>query len=294
MSGPSRLPHRSLRVGTVPYLVGRPLDWGLENEPGIEIVRRAPAELVAGLRARELDVALVSSIELFRQPGYRYLANVAVSGAGFVGSVQVFLRRPLECVRSVALDPSSHAAAALVRVLLREPVRGFPHPESPDGAPSDMIEEREFIDVAPGQDPRAAGTDAWLRIGDAALREYLAPDAPPVFNPSAEWYRRTGLPFVFALWIVREDVIVDPHLEAFARARKTGLGRLEELARNASQAWGLAFEDCQKYLARECRYDPGRDLERALFAFRDAAAREGLCRADLQPTAIALEGEHVS
>ena len=83
---------RDLRVGSVPYLVGRPLDLGLEREPGIRYERRVPAELVEGLRRGELDAALVSSIELFRAPGYRYLAPFAVSGAGPVGSVQVFLR----------------------------------------------------------------------------------------------------------------------------------------------------------------------------------------------------------
>ena len=71
-----------LRVGTVPYLVGRPLDEALEDEPGIDVVRAVPAELVRGLRDGSLDVALVSSIELFRRPGYRYLDGLAVSGEG--------------------------------------------------------------------------------------------------------------------------------------------------------------------------------------------------------------------
>ncbi|MFT5150919.1 MAG: hypothetical protein ACI841_000903, partial [Planctomycetota bacterium] len=39
-----------LRVGSVPYLVGRPLDLGLEREPGIEFMRAVPARLVDGLR----------------------------------------------------------------------------------------------------------------------------------------------------------------------------------------------------------------------------------------------------
>src|SRR5690242_8418883 len=109
---------RPLKVGTVPYLVGRPLDCELEREPGFEVARRVPAELVRGLRSGELDVALVSSVELFRRPGYRYVDHVAVSGEGDVASVQVFLRKPIEEVERVALDPASQAAATLTRVLL--------------------------------------------------------------------------------------------------------------------------------------------------------------------------------
>ena len=41
-----------------------------------------------------------------------------------------------------------------------------------------------------------------------------------------------------------------------------------------------------RYLAEECRYDPGPKLEPALLAYRDAAAAIGLCRGDLAPEAI--------
>ena len=103
------MPTVPLRVGSVPYLVGRPLDDGLERESGIECSRRVPSELVEGLRSGALDVALVSSIELFRQPGYRYLDVLAIAGRGHVGSVQLFLRRPLAQVRTIALEPAPAA-----------------------------------------------------------------------------------------------------------------------------------------------------------------------------------------
>jgi chorismate dehydratase len=261
-----------LRVGSVPYLVGRPLDFGLEREEGIVVSRRVPSELVRALRAGDLDVALVSSIELFRRPGYRYLDGLAVSGEGSVASVQVFLRKPLPDVRRIALDPSSEAAATLVRVLLTE---------------KDV--EREFVDVAIGSDPSRASADAWLEIGDPALRRALSPGAPPAFNPSREWTARTGLPFVFAVWIVRPGAILRPnHVEAFARARSRGAERIDELAGEASGIWNLPREACWKYLAEECRYDPGPKLRTALLAFRDAAAARGLCRGDLAPDAVAV------
>lgn len=274
-------PTGTLRVGTVPYLVGRPLDCGLEHVPGIELVRRVPSELVTALRERTLDVALVSSIELFRRPGYRYLADLAVSGAGFVGSVQVFLRKPLADVASIALDPASRTAAALVQVLLAEPA----------------VERRapvRFVDVLPGSDPKDAPTDAWLAIGDAALRQTLAPGAPNSFNPSAAWFERTGLPFVFALWIVRPGVVLEPsHIAAFAGARARGVAQIEDLALRASREWSLPLHACRKYLTQECCYESGPELERALFLFRDRAGALGLCEKDLAPTAIPGAAQHV-
>jgi chorismate dehydratase len=283
MRGAHSAAHRDLRVGSVPYLVGRPLDCGLADEPGIEYVQRVPAQLVSGLRAGDLDVALVSSIELFREPGYRYLADLAVAGSGFVASVQVFLRRPVDEVRTLALDPASRTAATLVRVLFAERERESKHVAT------------EFFEIAEGEDPREARADAWLAIGDRALREYLAPDAPPVFNPSQEWFARTRIPFLFAVWIVRPGVALSAaHLAAFARARERGRERVRELADEASRNWRLPLAACRKYLLEECRYDPGTEMEHSLFLFRDRAAALGLCRGDLRPTAIAIGAQHVA
>jgi chorismate dehydratase len=253
----------TLRVGSVPYLVGRPLDLGLGEEPHIQLIYAVPAELVRMLRAGELDVALVSSIELFRQPGYRFIPGIAVSGFGAVDSVQLFLRKPLALTRSVALDPSSRTAACLVQVLLSQS----------EAAPP------TFVEVSPGEDPRESPTDAWLRIGDPALKETYAPDAPLIFNPSKVWNERTGLPFVFAPWIVAPGVDIEPHLAAFARARLRGERSIESLAREA-------LAHCVRYLAEQCNYEPGAPMQEALFAFRDAAAAIGLCDAQHAPRPI--------
>jgi len=270
-----------LRVGTVPYLVGRPLDAGLADEAGVELVRAVPAKLVEGLREGALDVALVSSIELFRRPGYRYLDQLAVAGRGHVGSVQMFLRQPLARVRRIALDPASRTAAALVKTLLHEDSTVRPA-EAPARTP-------EFVEVALGEDPQEVEADAWLRIGDAALRAALAPETPPTFNPSAAWARATGLPFVFAVWIVRAGVEIEPHVGAFLRARQRGRAELDEQVRAAAEAWALPPEACRRYLADECEYEPGPALGAALAAFRAAAAPLALCDGDLSPQPIGLQ-----
>ena len=150
--------HPVLRVGSVPYLVARPLDSGLAEEPGIQLSHDVPGRLVERLRAGEIDVALVSSIELFRRPGYRYVDGLAVSGNGFVASVQVFLKKPLDEVRTIALDPASRASSTLVQVVL-----------------ADRTSPPEALDTPVGVDPRTVDADAWLRIGDRALREYHEP-----------------------------------------------------------------------------------------------------------------------
>ena len=191
-------------------------------------------------------------------------------------SVQVFRRTALCELRTLALDPASRAAATLVQIVL--PRR--------TGAPV------EFLATELGTDPRAVrGADGWLRIGDAALRETFAEDAPETFNPSAAWAEDTGLPFVFAVGVVRPGVALSPeHLAAFARAHARGVASLEALALEGSTAWQLELEHCRHYLLEECCFDVGADTAPALAAFRAAAAALDLCEAGLTPPALELPG----
>lgn len=266
-----------LRLGTVPYRVARPLDDGLERDPSVELVRDVPARLIASLRAGALDVALVSAVELFRQPGYRFLDGWAVAGRGRVSSVQVFLRRPVESVESVALDPASRAGAALTEVVW------------PGKRP-------RFLPVEPGADPRAAAADAWLRIGDDALRETYEPGARPTFNPAERWRAETGLCFPFAVWVVRPGVDPEPAVAACARARARGAARLSAFADEVVASLGVPPAAARRYFEEEIDYTPGAELGPALAAFQRRAAALGLARADLAPVAVptpaAKEGAH--
>ena len=127
---------------------------------------------------------------------------------------------------------------------------------------------------------------AWLRIGDTCMREYLAPDAPQVLNPSEEWREMTGLPFVFALWVIRPGVDVNPYLSAFTQAFIRGQSRLDDLAREAAHAWGVPNGATRRYLFEECSYDLGERMAPSLFAFRDEAAKLDLAAAELNPEPI--------
>jgi chorismate dehydratase len=262
-------PPGTLRVGSVPYLVARPLNLGLEREPGIELSFDVPATLSAELRAGRLDVALVSSIELFRHAGSSYLPGLGVCGEGYVSSVQLFLHTELEDVRSVALDPASRTAQTLVQVLAAEDM------SLPRGL--------AFHEVPLGVDPRTAPladtglpADAFLRIGDRALAEHLT-EGLAHYNPSAAWAHLTGLPFVFAAWIARAGIDLEPHRTAFERAATRGAEAATRLAREAAADWRLDPAVVEHYLTEEChfRIDPTRQAA-ALEAFGARARRLGL------------------
>ncbi len=231
-----------LRLGTVPYLAARPCLGGLDDDPRFALVRATPAELVDSLRAGDFDAALVSSIEAFQRPGYRFVPSVAIAADGDVRSVLLFARRPVARCRTLALDPASRTGAALARIAIHA-VAG----EAP-----------RCIEVSRGADPAGAGADAWLRIGDAALREGRARRGSEVevVDLAALWKSITGLPFVFALWLVGPGAPVRPeHAAALRAARDRGCAERPRLARAAAAELGMPEEEVRSYLVDACRYD---------------------------------------
>ncbi|MCI0585432.1 MAG: menaquinone biosynthesis protein [Planctomycetes bacterium] len=258
-----------LRVGAPPYLVARPLIDGLDEEPGVRLVLDVPSRLVRGLRDGSLDVALASSVELFRRPGTTYIPRLCIGADGEVGSVILHARRSWGEIRSVALDTSSRSAAALVRILLDE---WNPHP----------VEER---DLPGGVDGAALGVDAFLRIGDAALFG-PTPEGFEAIDLAGAWKDLTGLPFVFALWIVRPGASPDLLAPPLHRAAERGLARRARLADEAARERGADPAILRRYLLEVCRYDldaPG--MLEGLSAFRDREVARGAPIPPAEPAA---------
>lgn len=199
----------SIRIGGVPYGVGAPLLAGLAQDPAVTLVQAPPTRLIAQLRAGELDVALVSSIEAVRQPGYRVVAGLGIAARRQVRSVRAFLRR--DClVRTVGIDEGSATSVALLQLLLKHPHRALA-PRWPS-----------FEPIGPTRFPDALPQDLVLLIGDAGLQ--ADPGERHVWDLAWEWRQWTGLPFVFAVWLLRPEVDPDAVLPSLRAAR--GRGRI--------------------------------------------------------------------
>ena len=169
-----------VRLGCVKYLNARPLIHGWEGE----VVFDHPSALCRELATGQLDVALVSSFEYLRNPIYSVVDGVAIASNGPVYSVVVAHLRATEELREIVIDPASQTSVNLLQCLLAE-----------RGLGTKLIREGE-IDQTRGQ----------LLIGDQAIRfrETADPDCH-LFDLGAAWKEMTGLPFVYALWLVRPE-----------------------------------------------------------------------------------------
>lgn len=251
-----------LRFGAVSYLNTKPLietlaehldDWG-------SLRLDLPSRLAADLAAGQLDVALIPSVEYFRnQASYQIISTAAIACRGPVWSVRVLSRVPMRQVKTLALDEGSRTSAAMAQVLLSEM-----HGLRPQTVPFPIGSEPDDIDA-----------DALLMIGDRAMHPARG-TYREIWDLGDRWCRWTELPFVFAMWVARKDTVTDPATakrvnEALNRSRDQGIERFEEIAKREAAGQGLTNEDLYRYFAENLHFHLGPGERSGLETFRQKA-----------------------
>ena len=232
-----------LRVGCVQYLNAKPLIVPYDGP----VLFEHPARLADMLAAGEVDVALVPAFEALRQPLLPIVDGVAIASRGPVYSVFLAHCGPLAGIRSVSLDPASRTSNSLARCILAEFHSLTPACDTSDAPPS-------------------AGRGRLL-IGNQAIRFREQPhEGVEYLDLGDEWLRQTGLPFVFAVWQIRQDVESPCCVARALRAVKTaGLKRVREIAR-LQRDFDPVF--AERYLTDYIRFDMGAEEKAGLNLFR--------------------------
>ncbi|MEO6724796.1 MAG: menaquinone biosynthesis protein [Blastocatellia bacterium] len=229
----------------------------------------APSRCAVMLAAGQCEIALIPIIEYQRIPGLRIIPDIAVASKRQVRSVLLAARCPLKDVRRVTLDPSSRTSQALVRILLARHYNV--HPVFTQRAPDAKVELLEAGDAA-------------LIIGDPAMRLVASArrcgeqHGVQIYDLAEEWQTMTGLPFVFAVWAVRESVCEQEQMVArdFLAAKQEGLGMLEEIAAQYAVELELRQDDLLGYLQNNVNYDLDKENIAGMQCYFDQAKELGL------------------
>ena len=249
---------RGLRIGCVRYLNSRPL---IEPYDG-PVVLDHPSALAAALERGEMDVALVPVFEALRLPGYFAVDGVSISSLGPVWSVILAYQGALSEIKQVALDPASRTSVHLCKVFFAE--WGACLPEYlPEPAP-------------PGA--------ARVLIGNQAIAfRDLHGDQYHILDFGGEWTRRTGLPFVFAVWLIRPEVPNPGRVAAaFREIARRGRAQIPKIVAGHHEHHA-AF--ALRYLTENIRFDLGASEKQGIERFRRLLCKHAL----LPPGTGALE-----
>ena len=240
-----------LRIGCVKYLNARPLIHGWPTD----VVLDHPSALCAQLARGELDVALVSSFEFLRNPIYRIVDGISISSDGPVYSVVVAHLGEISAVEEIELDPAAETSGNLVRCLLSE-LKLWPR----------------FVATSMSSLPK--GT-ARLLIGDQAIRfRQERANEFQFWDVGEQWKKLVELPFVYALWLVRPEVVDPKSIADRLRAlRDNNLAKIDNLIADERE-FDRGF--CDRYYREHLRFSFGEREKQGLRAFHELCQKHEL------------------
>jgi len=234
-----------VRIGMVNYINTAPINeiWKEQvHEADWQVIEAPPAGLNRMLAADELDLGFVSSYEYAARPDrYRILADLSISATGPVGSVFLFSTVAPEELdnRPVLMTGQSDTSVCLLRIVLEEFYSVKPV----------YYRGEVFADRQAEQEPAAV-----LAIGDEALRLRYEDRYPVQLDLAEVWHKQTALPFVFALFAVREEYLSQEPDEVkrihrtLLDCRTSGLARLSEICDRVARRIPMDRAACSSYL----------------------------------------------
>ncbi len=254
----------SFRLSIIDYLNAAPLNYGFKHGLGWEhfhLKFHVPSACADRLRDGEVDAGLISSIEYLRIPGLRIVPGLCISSPKRVRSVVILSKVPPEEIKTLALDTSSRTSVVLAQLLLQERYGVNP----------------KVTDMGPDMEAMLADHDAALMIGDQSMR--ARKEGLMVMDLAEEWFEWTGLPFVFALWTVREDA---PLLDVpggvapfFHKSLEAGMAHIPAIVEEARRHIPWTKLELTEYLTENIRYQLGEAEIRSLSLFYEKAVKQG-------------------
>jgi chorismate dehydratase len=177
----------ALKVGRIPYLSCEPFYFDMERR-GIVMYDMAPSALAEAAARGEIDAAPIPLAECVRLDGhFRFLSGFCLATIRRAGSVVLHSKVPMPELSAsrVAISGEAATSSLLLKVVLA--LKYHVHPAA-------------YVTMDDAY-------DAFLLIGSEGLRQrHGVWGYPHTYDLGEEWYRWTGLPFVFARWMVRKTL----------------------------------------------------------------------------------------
>ncbi len=243
-----------LNIGRIPYANVYPIFYYLDNECDISdyrFIKGVPSKLNLMLRDGTLDISPSSSIEYLRNKSrYTILPSFSISSSGPINSIFLFSKFPLTELggKTLAVSTESATSTALLKIILKEFLS-----LKCKFVPADRSGVKNLLSIYSGV----------LHIGDTAMSEAkkvshtssssVRKDSLYVYDLAELWDRYTGLPFVFALWMVRKKLepwknqLIKRLSEELINANKYAAKNFSRIARKAPQNKWLSEKELVAY-----------------------------------------------
>ncbi|MDE0592721.1 MAG: menaquinone biosynthesis protein [Dehalococcoidia bacterium] len=203
-----------LRVGHMTYLNSEVFYRKLPTD-SCELIALPPRAMAAAVESGELHAGPLPIAEVLRiGEKVQSLGDMGVACDGAALSVFLFSNIPVEELSGSNIAVTTHTATSiqLLRVLFADLWN---------------VNNHRFVEMSDAH-------DATLIIGDPALEKLALGEYPYYYDLGSAWKTLTGLPFVFAEWVVRIDApeaVREKFEHVLIESTSTGMNSIDEIVR---------------------------------------------------------------
>lgn len=202
-----------IRISAVSYLNTLPFIYGIKNfglPQNFSFELNYPSICAQKLIDDEVDISLIPVAAIPKLREAFFITDYCIGAFKQVKTVLLLSDVPLGDIKVILLDYQSRTSVNLVQVLARKYWNISP----------------EWHGSAIGFENKIKGQVAGVVIGDRTFD--LTPAHKYVYDLSAEWYKFTGLPFVFAAWVANKPLDKEP-VDLLNHSLAYGVSRIDEV-----------------------------------------------------------------
>jgi len=203
---------KKIRISAVSYLNTIPFIYGMDNSGilnEIDLSLDMPADCAKKLLIGDVDLGLVPVAILPGMETCHIISDYCIGAEGIVDSVALYSDVPLNEIKKIYLDYQSKTSITLVQVLAEKHWEITPL----------------WKKASTGYENEIEGTTAGVIIGDRTFN--LSKQYKYKYDLAEEWFKFTGLPFVFACW-VSNKALPESFIANFNTALKSGVNNIDK------------------------------------------------------------------
>jgi chorismate dehydratase len=232
-----------ISLGKISYINASPVYYGLDNgmlPDWLTMVSDVPSALNRQIMTGEIEISPISvAFYAMNHERLLVLPDLSISCHGNVLSVICASNYELDDLnqKTVMFSQESASAASFLKMIFSQ---RQVYPDFKVGPVGDI-----------NQIP--SGVDAVMVIGDKALTQPWQERYVHCFDLGGIWYEMTGLPFVFAVWVVRESFAkrhpekVGQVLDLLYASKKLGYAHIDEVIFAGIQKLNLSRSLVKEY-----------------------------------------------
>jgi len=232
-----------ISLGKISYINASPVYYGLDNgllPDWLTMVPDVPSALNHKIITDQIEISPISAaFYAMNHEKLLLLPDLSISCHGNVLSVICASNYEIDDLdqKTVMFSQESASAASFLKMIFSQ---RQVYPDFKVGPVGD-------INLIP------SGVDAVMVIGDTALIQPWQERYVHCFDLGGIWYEMTGLPFVFAVWVVRESFAkkypeqVGEVLALLHASKKQGYAHIDEVISAGTQKLNLSHSLVKRY-----------------------------------------------